>query len=164
MRGPKRPTLTAEAKEVIEKLREPVLMIEDAIWSLDEKSLAGFAFAAAELAKETDCPPIYRALVEVAQGRLEVFRRKREGDGVWYGYVEIIERRSHRMASLLGLIYERCEGKAAAIAAARQLLLEHADKISDTVSVEARVETDLEWDAEGRAETATPASEARSSD
>ncbi|TIL29930.1 hypothetical protein [Mesorhizobium sp.] len=41
--------------------------------------------------------------------------------------------------------HEWCEGKAAAIAAARRLLAAHADKFAEDITVEAEVLTDLEW-------------------
>ena len=50
--------------------------------------------------------------------------------------------------------YERCDGRDAAVMAARRLLVEHADKLSNDVTVDARVITELEWlaDQQSRAD------------
>ena len=41
--------------------------------------------------------------------------------------------------------HERCEGREAAVLAARRLLVEHSDKLSNDTTVDARITTELEW-------------------
>jgi hypothetical protein len=143
--APRRPPITYDAKHALKETSDPFWRIEAAIRDLKEPSLVGFAFEAKRLSGEKDYSPLYRALGEMAEARLEILRRRRSGKGTWYAFVEVMHWDTDSTARTIATYHERCEGKKAAVKAARRLLAEHADKFSDDITVEAGVETDLEW-------------------
>jgi hypothetical protein len=59
--------------------------------------------------------------------------------------VEVIRWDEEHVGDSVAAYHERCEGKQAAEDAARRLLIEHAGKFAENISIEAEVLTDLEW-------------------
>lgn len=153
----KPPPLTHEGKRALSLLNEPFYRIQDALSDLKEPALAGLAFQARRLSGEFDHPILHKAVAEMADELLEIARRRRRGDGTWYAYVEIMQWTTSDYAGRVGTTVDtyhvKCAGKKAAVAAARSLLAEHASRFAEDVTVEAFVETDIEWDAAGRMST-----------
>jgi hypothetical protein len=72
----------------------------------------------------------------------EILRRRRVGKGVWYAVVDVIMWDDDHVGRSLGRFHERCEGKQAPVAAARNLLGQHAKEFAENITVEAEV---LQW-------------------
>lgn len=145
--SPKKPPLTREARHALREATEPFWRISSQLDDLKEPSLAGFAFEARRRAgEEPDLAPLFLGLAEIADARLAVLRRRRSGKGTWYAFVEVC-RWTDRRGQTIACFHERCEGKKAAEQAARRLLIEHAERFAADITVEAGVETDLEWNA-----------------
>jgi hypothetical protein len=76
----------------------------------------------------------------------EIAARYRTGKGVWFAVVEVMKWHPTRNSGeVTGTFETRCEGRKAAVLAARQMLAEKAALFSDDVTVEASVKCDLEW-------------------
>ncbi len=151
-KAPKKPPLTREAKHALREATEPFWGISMAIDRLKEQSLSGLAFEARERAEGDELGPLFLAVAELAETRFGILRRRRSSKGTWYGFVEVTRWSPDReTGEVIATYHERCEGKRVAIEAARRLLIEHAEKFSDDITVEAGIETDLEWDAAARA-------------
>lgn len=138
-------------------MTEPFYRIQNALGDLSEPALAGLAFEARRLSTEFDHPVLHRAVAELAEHQLEILRRRRKGNGIWYAYVEVMQWKTSEYVGNVGTTIDtfhvKCTGKKAAVVAARRLLAEHASRFADDVTVEAFVETDLEWEAYGRMST-----------
>lgn len=153
----KPPPLTREAKRALSLLSEPFYRIQDILSNLKEPTLAGLAFEARRLSSELDHPVLHSAVSDMAEELLDIARRQRKGDGTWYAYVEVMEWTTRdyvgRVGTTIDTYHVKCAGKKAAVTAARLLLAEYASRFAADVTVEAFVETDIEWDAAGRIST-----------
>ena len=142
----RRPPLTCDARHALQEASREFFKINLEIERLKEPSVKGFIFAAREHAENfPEEKFLYRALAEMGERRLEILRRRRSGKGVWYAVVELTKWESDHTTTVLARYHERCDGKAAAVKAARRMLAEHAEAFSDDISVEASILTDLEW-------------------
>jgi hypothetical protein len=142
----KRPPLTFAARHALEEASQSFWKIANAIDDLKEPALKGFAFEArSRSAAESGHGYLYRAIAEMAEMRLEILRRRRTGTGTWYALVEVVRWDVEHVGNSVAAYHERCEGKRAAEEAARRLLIEHAGKFAENISIEAEVLTDLEW-------------------
>ncbi|MER9755395.1 hypothetical protein NKJ46_18395 [Mesorhizobium sp. M0166] len=137
--------LTYDASRALDEASEGFWKIGHAIERLKEPSLKGFAVEARQRSEaDPEEGSLFRAIAEMAERRLEILRRRRVGKGVWYALVDVT-RWDDGVGTSISNYHERCEGKAAAVAAARRLLAAHADKFAEDITVEAELLTDLEW-------------------
>lgn len=144
----RKPPLTAEARRAISEISEGFWKTCSVIDSLKEPSLKGFIFEAQQRSKDDqDYEHLYRAIAEMAERRLEILRRRRSDKGTWYALVEVTHWNGDGIGEILERFCEKCASRPHAIAAARRLLAEHANKFSVDVTVEAEILTDLEWNA-----------------
>lgn len=146
-----RPILTFEAGQALEEAKEPFFKIEYAIDRLDEEDLISFAAETRRLAAESSHRELFTALAEYASGQLAILEARRSAEGVWYACLDVIKwEPSQRSGMGIASYSEKCDGRDAAVLAARRLLVEHADDLSDDVTVDARVTTEIEWLADQR--------------
>lgn len=144
----RRPPLTHDARQALDLASADLWKISHAIDELKEPSLKGFAHEARSRAvARPEHEPLYQAMAQMADERLEILRRRRVGKGVWYALVDVIMWDDNREGHSLGRFHEKCEGKQAAVVAARKLLAQHAGDFAENITVEAEVLTDLEWQA-----------------
>ncbi len=146
-RAPKRPPLTSAAEDAISEANQAVFSIGLKIERLSDPALKGFAYEARRHAKMGEnVAPLWEAMAAMADTQREILSRRRSGKGTWYALCHIhLWNDDHSEGQEVDTIEERCEGKAAALEAARRLLTQHAHKFSDNVTVEVQVLTDLEW-------------------
>ncbi|MFZ3179129.1 MAG: hypothetical protein WA156_02705 [Methylocystis silviterrae] len=143
---PKKPPLTWEAKQLLPEIGVKLATIANELAQLSEPALKGLAFEARRTADyREDNPPLWRGLAEACDRQREILRRRRLGSGVWYAVLVVYHRVEKSLYRNVFEAHAKCEGKGAAITAARELLKLHADKFSDEYSVEVDVYTDLEW-------------------
>jgi len=95
---------------------------------------------------------LYNALANMADDQLELLRRKRSGKGIWYAVVEVTYWREEREGEVVESFHERCEGRSAAVAAARRMFVENAHKFSHDRTVSAEIWADIEWETGGHGE------------
>ena len=139
--------LTYDAKHAIGKAAEGFWKIALEIGKLKEPSLKSFISEARQrCADDLDYRHLYDALVKMGDDQLELMRRRNSGKGVWYAFIEILHSRDEGYLETIRRFHERCEGRKAAVIAARRLLAENASRFDENVSVEASVITDLEWE------------------
>lgn len=148
--GKRRPPLTYDAKNALKEASSHFYKIEMALWRLKEPSLKGLAHSAREQAKDNEAPELYRAVAEIAERKLQFLARRRSNKGVWYGFVEIFRTVEEGHQEVVATFHRQCDGKKAAEQAARELVALHAKCITADTSIHAEVETDLEWEQEGR--------------
>lgn len=144
--SPKRPPLTWDAKEALKQATKPFWEIGRAIDPLKEPSLKSFIYEARQnIELERENAPLYRAVAEMGEKRLAILRRRRTGKGVWFASVDIT-RWGPEYGETIATYHERCDGRDAAVEAARRLMIEHAHRFTAETTVDAEIMTDLEWD------------------
>ncbi|KQY12713.1 hypothetical protein ASD31_15945 [Rhizobium sp. Root482] len=142
----RKPPLSYDASHALTKVSQGFWEIAREIDRLKEPSLKGFAFESRSKAKEDpEYRHLYEALAKMADDRVELLKRKRSGKGIWYAVIEVMHQREDYVETVQ-VIRERCEGRKAAVAAARQLLAKNLHLFDDLVALETRVMTDLEWE------------------
>jgi len=142
----KRPPLTFDARHALDEIGGGFWKIGNQISSLKDPSLKGFIFEARTLAaQELEYRHLYEALAKMGEDQLELSARKRSGKGVWYAVVEVIVQRE-RYTETVRVIREQCDGRKAAVTAARRLLVENAHLFDESISLGTSVMTDLEWE------------------
>lgn len=148
--GKRPPALTYDAKNALKEASSHFYKIEMALWRLKEPSLKGLAHGAREQSKDNETPELYRAVAEIAERKLQFLARRRSDKGVWYGFVEIFRMVEEGHQEVVATFHRRCNGRTAAEKAARELVALHAQYITADTSINAEVETDLEWEQESR--------------
>jgi hypothetical protein len=89
---------------------------------------------------------IWRGIVAAAEKQLEILRVWQTGEGKWFALLESTTWDPNREHGEMHLIeYRECDGQEAAIKAARELLVKHADQFSDQSTVEADIKPAIEW-------------------
>ncbi|WP_149338538.1 hypothetical protein [Neorhizobium sp. P12A] len=143
----RRPPLTSEAQYALREMTEGFFKISFRMDELTEPALKGLAFELRQRADDfRESRHLYNALASMADDQIELIRRKRSGKGIWYANVEVTYWREESEGEILERFHERCEGKAAALEAARRLFVENAHKFADQITVSAEVLTDIEWE------------------
>jgi hypothetical protein len=141
---PKRPPLTHEGKIALRELQHKIAIMKSDLESLSEPALKGLAFAARQ-ASEFD-NDLWTGVAADCDRQREIKSRHRTGRGVWFAVIEAMRTYpGSDVAEVLDEAFEKCEGKKAAIVAARRLLKEHAHKFEENTSIEARLYCELEW-------------------
>ncbi len=144
---PKKPPLTWEAKQLLPEIGVKLATIASDLARLSEPALKGLAFEARRTADyREDNPPLWRGLADACDRQREILCRRRLGKGVWYAVLEVFHHEENFLSRSVFEAHEKCDGKEAAIEAARGLLKRHADKFSDEYSIEIDVYTDIEWE------------------
>jgi hypothetical protein len=144
-RVPKKTPLTWEARRVLPEISAKLSAISYELSKLSDPALKGLAFEARRTADFGEDAPLWRSLADECDLPREILSRRRTGKGVWYAVLEIFQAESHNVSRSVLTAQEKCDGKDAAIQAARKLIVAHADKFSDGYSIETNVYTDLEW-------------------
>jgi hypothetical protein len=146
----RRPPLTSEAKYALSEMTDGFWKFATKMNELTEPGLKGIAFELREKASQfREFKHLYNALANMADDQLELLRRKRSGKGIWYANVEVTYWREEREGDVVESFHQRCEGRPAAVDAARRMFVENAHKFSENRTVSAEVLTDIEWEAGG---------------
>ncbi|WET74125.1 hypothetical protein [Rhizobium croatiense] len=143
----RKPALTFDAKHALGKVSGGFWEIKHEIDKLKEPGLRGFTFEARKRASEDlEYRHLYNALAEMAVDRLELLKREKTGKGIWYAVLEVMMTRPEGYSEVVQVFREKCEGRDAAVAATRKMLVQHANLFNDHTDLQASVMTDLEWD------------------
>lgn len=144
--APKAPAITSDARHRLGEITRGFWKIQIEIDHLSEPSLKGFAYEARRLqAIEDDDGPLYTAIAQMAERRLEILKRRRSEKGVWIASVEVMRRHPDGHGETTHQFYQRCQGRTKAVEAARRLLVEHSDKFTSEQTIEAAAVPDIEW-------------------
>lgn len=149
--GPKPHPVSSDARRAVQTIHEAIYKIESALEDLSEHALKGVL---SELRRQARHFQTERAISEGVANRVEeireIQRRRKSGKGTWYAIVEVFrwdERR--KSGESIQTFSEACDGKAKAIERAREMLAEHSHLFGDTITLDASVSTDLEWQEQG---------------
>lgn len=142
--SPKPPKLTYDARHALQEASNGFWGVAREIDQLAEPSLKGFAYEARRKGRDGHAE-LYEALAAMAEKRLAMLAARKKKTGVWFAWVNMIRWDESHVGEEVGFFHVQCQGRAAAEKAAAQLLREHADKVAFDVSVEAGVESELEW-------------------
>ncbi len=144
---PKRPPLTYEAKNALNEIGPLLLSVPHKLEDLSENALKGLAFEARRTATNDENPELWEALASVCERLRELRARQRTGKGVWYAMLEAShwDDPTQRSARCFVIAHERCEGKRAAVEAARKLLRTHADRFDAQTTLDVSVKSEREW-------------------
>jgi hypothetical protein len=141
----KAPKLSFEATHALNQASDPFFGIELAIERLDEPDLIAVAAEARRKALDGH-HDLYLAVAALAEGELAKLAARRSAEGIWYACLDVIQwEPNQHVGKGIASFGERCDGRDAAVAKARELLIEHANRLSDDATVDARVVTELEW-------------------
>jgi integrase len=139
-----------DAREKITELHRHVAEIGCALDDLSEVALKGFAFEARRIsAAYAEGRSIWAAIASEADRAREIKARRRRGKGVWYAVVNFWRAVDAREMRSIDTVWERSDGKAAAVKVAQRLLAENAHRFSEDVKIEAELFCDLEWQPSG---------------
>lgn len=139
----KRPPLTSEAKWALDRITERLSSISIELQQLSEPALKGLAFEARRLSEGDH---LMLGLADAAAHRQEILSRHRTGKGAWFAIIEgTWLPPGKNVGEIQCLASEKHEGKEAAVAAARRLLAQFADRFRSDYSIEVSVLCDLEW-------------------
>ncbi|GJE49986.1 hypothetical protein GOFOIKOB_3027 [Methylobacterium tardum] len=141
------PPLTHDGERALSKIQTAFGTIGYELEQLSEPALKGLAHELRRYARIYDGERILYEAFAAEVDRLKDIRiRQRTGKGGWYAFVRIMRWDEARtQAEEIDTIEERCEGKKAALVAARRLLAENAHRLGDGITVEADVATELDW-------------------
>jgi hypothetical protein len=142
----KKPPLTREASKAIDEIHGKIAAIAQEIKDLSEPALKGFAFEASRLAKAySDERHLWTAMAEEANKQREIKARHRTGKGMFYAVLHVWYADSPTHSTEVDTVEVRCDGKNAAIEAARRLLAENAHRFSEDITIEAEILSEQEW-------------------
>jgi hypothetical protein len=143
----RKPPLSYDAAEGLRKSSKGFWEIALELDSLKAPSLKGLVFETRKKANaELDYRHLYEALAKMAEDRLELLKRRRTGKGTWYAVIEVMYQREDYVETVR-VIHERCEGRKAAVIAARRLLAGNVHLFDESITLETSVICDLEWEA-----------------
>lgn len=146
----KTPKLSFEAAHALTQASDPFFGIELAIERLEEQDLIALAGEARCKALDSH-HELYLAVAAFAEGELAKLAARRSASGIWYACLDVVQWEANMHTGQgIASYHERCDGRDAAVIAARRLLVEHADKLSNDITVDARITTELEWLADQR--------------
>jgi len=142
----RKPPLTWDAKKALEDASKGFFKIALAFEHLKEPSLKSFIAEAISWAElNIEYAPLYRAIAEMAEWKLEVRKRYRTGRGVWYAVLSVMEKRDTYTEEVTRF-HQRCEKRADAVKAAKDLVSKHVELLSASTWLDVEVMTDLEWE------------------
>ena len=93
---------------------------------------------------------LYQAVADIADNKLKLLARRKSAKGTWYALVEVYQLEQESIETIIATYHRRCEGREAAEAAGRELLVAHATSVAADRTVQVSIETDLEWEAARR--------------
>ncbi|MGN7772194.1 hypothetical protein [Phyllobacterium sp. 22552] len=142
----RRPPLTYDAKNAIEKASAEFWKIANEIEDLKPPSLKGFLYEVRQrFSNDPDYRHLYEALAKMGEDQLELLKRRESGNGVWYAVVEVWRSTGAHSSDVIQVFHRRCEDRQKAVIATRELLAKHAGLFDDGITLEASVMTDTEW-------------------
>jgi len=144
--------MTYEAKEAVRQIHENNWRLLHTISDLSDKSLKAFRQLVGEKQLENAAFPgdssmtaLYGGFVAVADGELASRARWNNSKGTWYAVVTIFREVAKHTSETAAEFYKKCNGRKAAVVAARALLAEHATKYDVGVTIEADTFPEGEW-------------------
>ena len=144
--------MTYEAKRAVSEIHRNNWKLLHTISDQSDQSLRAFRqlvgekqMEYAELPGDNMMAALYGGFAAAADGELASRARWRNSKGTWYAVVTIYRNVSKGVSETAAEFSRKCEGKKVAIAAARELLAEHASKFDAGISVEADIFPDGEW-------------------
>jgi hypothetical protein len=145
-KAPKRPPLTYEAKNALSEINAKISSIRLELEDLSESALKGLVYEANRSARAySEHRHLWSAVALEANRQREIKARHRTGKGVFYTVLSVWHHVSSREMREADHIEVKCQGKKAAVEAARRLLAENANRFSDDVTIEAEAISELEW-------------------
>lgn len=142
----KRPALTYEAKAEIREIGSKLPTIGWGIGQLSEKALPGFIAEARRRAQAEPEEEFYwEATARLAERHRELKSLRRTGKGSWVAVFQLFRHTGPSSMEEIFVEHRDCNGEPAAIAALKDLVREHHDKVGPSVSIEARTMPALEW-------------------
>lgn len=141
----RKPPLTYEAERALDEISDTFTTISIRLGFLKGPTLKGLAAEARERSLiDLEHQSLYRAVAEMAEERMEILRRRNQKKGVWYAVLRI-HRLEDGISEEIARFDVRCTNRDAAEKATQRLLVEHANKFSTGLMIEAEMLTDIEW-------------------
>jgi hypothetical protein len=143
----KRPPLTHEAKDALADIEARVGSISQALEDLSEPALKGLAYEANGMAKASRRVRfLWSAIAQQAERERKIKAHHRTGRGVFYAVLHVWHQDSPRERTEIDTVEVQCNGKKAAVEAARHLLAENAHRFSEHLTLEVEIASDQEWE------------------
>lgn len=150
IKGPPEPKVSYETRVAFGKISEAIHKIFYAVYELDEPHLLGLQELIKDHVEEKrDHREIWRAVMTENVDALKLMEAKRTGSGDWIAVVEIMRwNEKGNEGTSIKSWEEKHPTREAALEAAKRLATENAHQMEMNCSLEARVESALEWVAE----------------
>lgn len=97
-----------------------------------------------------DDPPldalVWKGAIVAAELQIEIERVWQSGIGKWFAILESVHSSEiDNVQRVAHIEHRECDGKMAAVVACRELLVKHASLFSETTTIEAKIQSSLEW-------------------
>ena len=142
---PKAPPLTHDARRALTEIGQKINSISFDLSKLSEPALKGLAYEASRNVEYDEETALWKGIAEECNRRIEIFKRHRKGNGVWYAVVELFHKDGPLTSSVILTEHVKCANKKEAIEAGRNLLKSHADKFDADITVQVDIYSELEW-------------------
>jgi hypothetical protein len=145
--APRVPAMTNAGREALTKMFGAVHDISESLGDLSEAALKGLIYETQRIGRMyNEQVPIWDGIAAHIEKVREIRARHRSGKGTWYAVVNVLLwNDEHTDGRSIETFHRACNGKAAAVEAARELLAESARHFDENVTLEAEVRSDLEW-------------------
>jgi predicted RNase H-like HicB family nuclease len=135
--------VTYQAKNAISQILHPTFDIRHAFERLGDKDLAAFIQEAEErLGDPIDFVgnEIWKGIAAAARKDLDIRKARKTSKGKWFAAIE----KTHDQ-SVTTVEFRECDGRAAAVKAAREMLAKHSELFDANTTVEALLYPEIEW-------------------
>jgi hypothetical protein len=142
--------MSREATNALRECIKPAFSIQHQIDELSDKDLKAFIAKARKDLGHGDpvSNEIWKGVIGAAEKRLEIRAIWRSGKGKWFADVSklVLEPEPSNIVRSTSLEFRECQGKDAAVQAAREMLARHAHRFDDRTEIETHIYPEIEWD------------------
>jgi hypothetical protein len=144
----RRAPMTHEARRAISLCVDSVMNIVHQIQGLKIPSLKAFTGKIGDNIE--DDPPldalVWKGAIAAAELQIEIERVWQSGSGKWFAVLESFHSSDERnVTDVRHVEHRECDGKMAAVVGCRELLAKHSGLFSEDTTIEAKIQSSLEW-------------------
>jgi hypothetical protein len=89
---------------------------------------------------------VWKGAIAAAELQIEIERVWQSGSGKWFAVLESLHSSDERnVTDVRHVEHRECDGEMAAVVGCRELLAKHAGLFSEDATIEAKIQSSLEW-------------------
>ena len=135
-------------KRALRQCLEPTYQLHRLIGELTERDLKPFIAEARDDAEQPEpvSGALWSGILAAAEKQPEIRAAWRIGKGKWFAEIEkTVPAEGRSYSKCVTVEWRECDGKAAAVTAAREMLAKHAALFDADVEIQARICPEIEW-------------------